>query len=284
MTSSPDPADSLLARTRELEQRNRELAAALRDVSRSRTGRVLQGLRRLTKRGVDLDQLGRLADGSSAALVDAELEAAVVNDFHRLYYDNRQRTWLNTRWRGVQVQKLPLDLWLYQEILHNKRPDVIVETGTMMGGSALFMADLCELIGTGTIVSIDTVDRSNRPTHPRIEYVLGSSTDPAIVEGVRAGCEGKTVMVILDSDHAASHVAAELEVYAPLVTPGFHLIVEDTNVFGHPVNIEHGPGPGEALADYLTAHPGEFVQDPNADKYFFTFNPGGVLVKQHPRT
>ena len=62
----------------------------------------------------------------------------IVAAFHELYYDSR--VWLNTSWLGAPTQKCPLDLWIYQEILHETRPDVIVESGTAGGGSALFLA------------------------------------------------------------------------------------------------------------------------------------------------
>ena len=55
-----------------------------------------------------------------------------------------------------------------------------------------------------------------------------------------------SVLVILDSDHSARHVSAELEAYAPFVTPGSYMIVEDTNINGHPVATSFGPGPMEA--------------------------------------
>ena len=60
----------------------------------------------------------------------------VVGQFHRIYYAASRRTWANTYWRGVPVLKCPLDLWVYQEILHEVRPDLIVEAGTKHGGSA----------------------------------------------------------------------------------------------------------------------------------------------------
>ena len=203
----------------------------------------------------------------------------VVEDFHRLYYDSHDRTWTNTSWRGVETWKCPLDLWVYQEMFHELQPDLVIETGTAHGGSAYFMASLFDLMGTGTVLSIDIDDRRSRPQHPRIEYFTGSSVEPPALDRARelAG-RAERVLVILDSDHSQAHVRAELEVYAPLVTPGSYLVVEDTNVHGHPVLLEHGPGPMEALDDFL-AQTDEFVIDASREKYFLTFNPRGFLKR-----
>jgi len=85
-------------------------------------------------------------------------------------------------------------------------------------------------------------------------------------------------MVILDSDHARDHVLQELRLYAGLVTPGAYLIVEDSNVNGHPVLPEHGPGPMEALREFLGGTR-EFAVDAAREKFFLTFNPKGFLKK-----
>src|SRR3712207_2990234 len=123
------------------------------------------------------------------------------------------------------ILKLPLDMWIYQEILFETKPDLIVETGTADGGSALYLASMCDLLATGRIVTVDIADKGpsgmERPLHPRIRYLLGSSTHPLIVDEVkREAEEAQRVMVILDSDHSEAHVSGELEAYASLVTPG----------------------------------------------------------------
>lgn len=201
----------------------------------------------------------------------------VVEEFHRLYYNSRRQTWGSTRWLGHRIRKCPLDLWVYQETLFELRPDLIIETGTFRGGSAFFLASICDLIGHGQILTIDVECHDGRPDHPRIRYLTGSSTDDAIVDQARgASHEHKVVMVLLDSDHSEGHVSRELALFSPMVSLGSYLVVEDTNINGHPVYPEFGPGPFEAVQSFLREHP-EFVVDEGKEKLFLTFNPSGWL-------
>lgn len=202
---------------------------------------------------------------------------SATDHFHRLYY--KSAVWTNTRWLGVKVQKCPLDVWVYQEILVEKRPDVIVECGTRFGGSALFMATVCDSIGNGRVISIDLFDLREGLTHPRIDFRLGNSVDERIVASVRSRIRAKeSVMVVLDSDHHLPHVLREMELYGPLVSQGQYMIVEDTNINGNPVAPHFGPGPKEAVEQFLSGHP-EFTVDRSREKFFLTFNPGGYLLK-----
>jgi cephalosporin hydroxylase len=100
-----------------------------------------------------------------------------------------------------------------------------------------------------------------------------------IVERVRKAVGNiETVLVILDSDHHGDHVARELQAYAPIVTPGSYLIVEDTNLNGNPVAPNFGEGPWEAVRSFLKSHK-EFEADPSMEKFLLTFNPGGFLKR-----
>src|SRR4029079_1411857 len=117
--------------------------------------------------------------------MDGADNASCIDQFHALYYASRGQTWGNTFWLGHRVLKCPLDLWIYQEILHELRPDLIVETGTYLGGSALFLASICDLLGHGEILTIDLDWREGRPQHPRITYLTGPSTSRAILRQVR---------------------------------------------------------------------------------------------------
>jgi cephalosporin hydroxylase len=167
---------------------------------------------------------------------------------------------------------------LYQEIISELRPALVVETGTYMGGSALFMATVMDALDSGRVVSIDKQHVRPLPTHPRVEYVLGSSVAPEVVEQVRAAAAraGGPVMAVLDSDHSRDHVLGELEVYADIVTPDSYLIVEDTNINGHPVLRSFGPGPMEAVETFLAGRH-DFSVDADRERLLLTMNPHGYL-------
>lgn len=208
-----------------------------------------------------------------------QLTKIIVEEFHKIYHSSYAQTWANTFWLGVPLKKCPFDLWIYQEIIVDLKPEVIIECGTYLGGSALYLASICDLVDHGKILTIDIADNPGKPRHNRITYLLGSSTSLEMavqVQGLIA--PGDKVMVILDSDHHKEHVLRELEIYGEMVTLGSYLIVEDTQI-GHPVADNFGPGPMEAVAEFLQTHK-EFVIDPDKEKFFFTFNPRGYLKKR----
>jgi cephalosporin hydroxylase len=210
-----------------------------------------------------------------------KLESArdIVDKFHLLYFDNPKMTWQNTYWLRVPAQKYPLDLWIYQVIIYEIRPDIIVECGTAQGGAALFMASICDLVGNGKVITIDIAEDTNRPQHKRIVYLTGSSLHAEIVERVRREiCNGDKVIVFLNSCHAKSHVLGELKVYSRFVTVASYVVVEDTSVNGHPILPDFGPDLMEAVDEFLAENSNSVV-DVSRQKFFLTFNPKGYLKK-----
>jgi len=211
-----------------------------------------------------------------------------VNDpvgeaFHIKYYggSNPHGSVLHrTSWMGVGLLKCPLDLWIYQEIMFEMKPDLIIETGTHNGGSALFFSHLFDILGKGEIITIDVNRPANPPQHPRITYITSSSTDPNTVNRVRERAAGKSsVMVVLDSDHTAPHVLNEMHAYHSLVTPRNYMIVEDTNINGHPALPGWGPGPFEAIQAFMKQNQ-DFEIDYGCEKLHLTMNPCGYLRKK----
>lgn len=210
-------------------------------------------------------------------------EQETIDAFIRLYWAYKQsgKGTMPMAWMGYPTLKIPTDLISYQEIITETKPDLIIETGTNHGGSALFFANMCDLLDHGRVVTIDMMDYGNaQPNHPRIEYIKASSTDPRVVAHLaQRVAETESTFVILDSDHSQAHVAAELTAYADFVKPGCYLIVEDTWFNGNPIRPEFGPGPREAVDDFLKARP-DFERDPLRERFLLTNLPGGFLRRK----
>lgn len=216
------------------------------------------------------------------AYIAPDVADNIVERFHKLYYDSFifGKTWRDTHWLGTPILKCPMDLCLYQEIIHELKPDLIIETGTAKGGSALFLSSMCDLVKNGKVVSIDVLDDPGRPKHERLTYLHGSSTSDDIVGKVKEMAkDAATLLVFLDSDHSKKHVLEEMKIYSRMVTKGSYMVVEDSNINGHPVDPDFGPGPMEAMEEYL-ANNNDFVIDKDKEKFYLTFNPKGYLKKR----
>ena len=194
-------------------------------------------------------------------------------------------------WLGVRILKNPLDLMVLQDIMFEKRPDTIIECGTMFGGSAYFMACLMDLMNidgkiitienqaypipaysktnaveiNGKIIAIDS-DVYHAPVHPKIKFIHSDCLTAQLPE------LGDKVMVVLDCDHSAEHVYAELEKFSGMVTLGQYIIVEDTDA------PDKSNGPAAAVEEFLRKNK-NFKIDKNREKYGISSNPGGYLLK-----
>lgn len=187
---------------------------------------------------------------------------------------NQKYTYTFT-WLGRPMIQLPEDMIRVQEVIFRVRPDVIVETGVAHGGSLIYYASLLSLLGQGRVIGIDIDIRShNRKAIEehwlanRITLLEGSSTSQAVVRSVTemvAPC--KTVMVILDSSHAADHVLAELEAFAPLVSAGSYIVVQD-GLMRYLHDVPRGfpkwrhDNPCAAVEQFLSRYPEFVVEQP----------------------
>lgn len=195
--------------------------------------------------------------------------------------------WQNMYWLGIPVMKTPGDMWMMQQVIAEIRPDFIIEAGTWRGGSALYYAhalDALEL-DSARVITIDvqdlTAEVSRFPVwQRRVEFIHGSSTDPAVVSRIAERVEGKKVLVVLDSLHTGEHVRKELAAYAPLVSPESYIVVEDTNLDGVPLLPELGSGPMSAVRSFLASDAGAaFRSDATREIFLTTFHPNGWLLK-----
>lgn len=243
-------------------------------------------LRRLASRIVNFVRpMPRLIPLSAAQLLEQAQGRELIAQVNDVFYSSGVGGALN--WRGRQLLKAPTDLWTYVELLQRLAPSAILETGTHQGASATFFADLLALLDIPcSVVTVDINPKwSFDPATKGIVSITGYSTEPDVVAQVRTAVAAALkrrpghVLVTLDSDHSEANVARELELYAPLVTPGSYLVVEDTNVNGHPSFPAHGPGPWEAAEKFLAAH-GEFTVDLDCQRFLITNNPRGWLKRK----
>jgi cephalosporin hydroxylase len=141
-------------------------------------------------------------------------------------------------WLGIPIIQLPEDMVRIQELIYRIRPDVIIETGVAHGGSLIFYASLCHLLGKGRVIGVEIDLRPNHRTaieaHPLFSYITlidGDSTTPDAVAKVTALIQPhQTVLVVLDSNHTKAHVLKELQAYAPLVSVDSYVIATDGGI------------------------------------------------------
>ncbi len=204
-----------------------------------------------------------------------------IDRFHIHYEQNR--IWENARWLGVPIWKLPFDAFIIQELIYKIKPDYIIETGTGKGGSAVFYASILELIGKGTVITIDIDPSFNKNNiqenlRKRIIQITGDSVSHQVFTKVDALTAGEKSLVLLDSWHIYYHVLKELELYSQFVSTGSYIIVEDTHI-NNPVPWEYGDdGPMEAVKKFLSMRD-DFIADKECEKHGMTFNPNGYLKR-----
>ena len=207
-------------------------------------------------------------------------EEATIERFAELFME-RHAAWYRNQWWGIQTLQNPLDAWITQEIIQEVKPDFIVEAGTYQGGSAPLWATILEQVNPeGRVITIDIEDQVSAAERlpiwkRKVDFLVGSSTDPAIVAEVRRRVQGHRVLVILDSLHTRDHVLAELRAYAPMVNVGSYVIVQDTGLW-RPVR-DHPEGWASDAVEAFLAEDRRFAVDPTRERFILTNCPRGFL-------
>jgi len=178
-------------------------------------------------------------------------------------------------WLGRPVIQMPEDLLRIQEVIFQVQPDVIIETGIAHGGSLIFYASLCKLLGKGRVIGVDIEIRPHNRVAiehhflaPLVTLVEGDSTAPATVEQVyRLVAPGERALVILDASHTRDHVIAELEAYAALIPVGSYLVATD-GIMRDLTDVPRGKpewkedNPAAAAACFVAQHPEFIIERP----------------------
>lgn len=189
-------------------------------------------------------------------------------------------------WMGIPTRKLVTDVWIYQEILFETKPDLVIEIGSFYGGSTQFLAQMLDACGQGEILSIDISHEHFKAEHPRIRTITADCSDPQVVAEVERLCAGKRVMLIHDGDHTSAAVARDLALYARFVTPEMYLIVEDGVVdILDPRHSKIGRaypdgGPLKAVRGMLAQLEKDFELDLRRERFILTTNPRGYYRRK----
>jgi cephalosporin hydroxylase len=233
---------------------------ALRTRPRWMTGQAFREAQRLGADGVP----------AHPTPIPEQLQAQFTDAFWR------SLAWRDTAWLGQRVERTPTDLVVYQELVARVRPDWIVEMRATNGGGAIFFASICDLVGTGQVLSLVTDPDGERPEHPRITYVTGVPTEEETRRRVFETVGETSNALVLIPAAPLRTILAEFKRYAPLVGVGSYVIFEGTIVNGHPVLPGYGPGPFEAIQEILK-HRRDFAPDHRPERFGLTFNPRGFL-------
>jgi cephalosporin hydroxylase len=199
-------------------------------------------------------------------------------------------------WLGIPIIQTPEDIVMMQELLWKVRPDVVVECGVAHGGAIVLYASILDLLGKGHVIGVDVeIRKYNRlalQSHPmsrRFTLIEGSSVETDTVDQVRRLIRpNDTVLVTLDSNHTAAHVAKELGLYAPMVSLDSYLVVFD----GVMQVLTDAPGgsptwnkdnPWIAIQNFLASNQ-DFEVDPYYNRLKVTHCPGGFLKRVSKRS
>jgi cephalosporin hydroxylase len=177
----------------------------------------------------------------------------------------------------VPALKSPLDYWIYQEIITETRPDIIVEIGNRFGGSTLALAHLCDNLGAGQVIGVD-VTHALAPDivrrHPRIRLLEGDAC--ARFHDVAQLCPPEArVLVIEDSAHTYDNTLNVLRTYSQLIKVNDYFIIED-GICHHGLEVGPKPGPMEAVETFIGERD-DFEIDRQREAFLITWNPKGYL-------
>jgi cephalosporin hydroxylase len=229
----------------------------------------------------------------------------IASSFNRYYLEGpgAAKRIFGGKYLGVPLIQTPTDLWAFQELLTEIQPDFVIETGTYKGGTTLYFATLLDQLNPESkVITIDIEPQFAKPIEAlapalrqrvnalwqrRVEFIQSNSVDPKLIESLAARVKGKTVLVTLDSCHNVGHVLRELQLYAPLVSKGSYLVVQDTRHDDDPEWVKRWAtcsgydrvgGPGLAVDEFLRSN-SDFKVDRERERFLLTWYPRGYLKR-----
>lgn len=185
----------------------------------------------------------------------------------------------NATYKGIRAVKCPFDYLMYQMILWEVKPDLVIEVGTNIGGGALYIADLLDIIGKGQIHTIDIVNIIDPKVkdHPRVKY-FDSGWENYDINLAR---DFEKVLIIEDASHRYDDTIGILNKFHQIISKDSYFIIEDGIIDDLGNSKDFDGGPLRAIREFLPKHPNFVVDRKWCDMFGknATFNVNGYLKK-----
>jgi cephalosporin hydroxylase len=207
--------------------------------------------------------------------------SAIPMGLHVSFY----RGVIDYQYRGVPMQKHPLEMALYPRLLWELKPRTIIEIGSFSGGSAVWFGDLLKIFGIdGRVVSVDVKTPSPLLLPEAVRFLEGDANNlaPTLTPELLATLP-RPWLVIEDASHEYAATLAVLRFFDPLLQRGEYIVVEDGNVSEMGVDTIFEGGPARAIAAFLNERSADYEIDLRyCDQYGpnVTGNPNGYLRKK----
>lgn len=198
-------------------------------------------------------------------------------------------------WCGIPVIRLPDDILVFQELVWDLEPKVIVEIGVARGGSVILSSSFLHLLGNnGRVFGIDIDIRThnrvaieNHKLSKNVTLIEGDSTSPQIISYLKNQLGEELIdILVLDSNHTHEHVYNELNAYADLVRVGGYIVLPDTVIEYFPKGYyssnrpwDVGNNPMTALALFLENNAHFKIDEVRSSKAAISESPKGYMVR-----
>jgi cephalosporin hydroxylase len=212
------------------------------------------------------------------------------------YWAARLGQHVSDSYAGVPIAKFPEDLRVYEHLLWEAAPTVVIELGTQYGGSTLWFRDRLRTLAEygrvrdPLVVTVDVDLSLARETfgaagHDLAGIVLveGDILDPALPARIAEHVPAESAcLVVEDTAHVYETTSAALRGFAPFVPAGGYFVVEDTclDIDELRLDEEWPRGTLAALRDWFeTPGAASFTIRRERETYGLTCHPYGFLQR-----
>lgn len=182
------------------------------------------------------------------------------------------------KYRGVDAIRCPFDYVIYQMIISELKPDLVIEIGAgKRGGGALYIADLMNNIGHGMVHTLGLETSVFSYEHPRVKLFNQGWENYDLKEATGF----KKILVIEDASHMYEDTLEALRKFSPLVSVGSYFIVEDGIVSALGREKGYHGGPLKSIREFMQENDDFIVDRTYCDMFGknATFNVNGYLKR-----